>query len=226
MNENRTPDLVDPPRPPGRRRHRLLLGAVSLAAGLAALAGSTGIAGASVATPRTTGVPTADIVGTGLVNCADVTGEIGFSPASISGGTAVEVINIVLQGQKCTPAKGSVSAKPVPKTVSLSMSITTTNACPLIGVIGGGTANFAYNFPPVPSPMIDPSTAMNVSVTEGRPYTLNGYWRLLGQVNWGSYGSPANPLFQANIHPVIVGKESCGNGVSSLYVNGGTLTNV
>jgi hypothetical protein len=228
-------DQLSPPRPPGcdpgtltrrvatRRRRSLLRGAISLVVGLTAVVASAGLAGASTATPRSAGTPVADVVGTGLVNCAAVTGEIGFSPASIFGGTSVEVISIWLQGTKCTSVKGSVPAKPLPKTVILSMSFTTTNACPLLGVIGGGTANFAYNYPPVPSPMIDPSVGMNVAVTEGPPYTLNGYWRLLGQVNWGSYPSPA---FQANIHPVLVGGESCQTGVTSMYVNGGTMANV
>jgi hypothetical protein len=218
MNENSMSDLVGRPRPPGRRRRRLLFSAVSLAVGLAALVGSTGIAGASVATLRTTGTPTADVVGTGLVNCAVVTGEIGFSPASISGGSSVEVINIWLLGQKCTPVKGKVGTKPVPSTVSLSMSLTTTNVCPMLGVIGGGTANLAYNYPVTSSPMIDPSTAMNVAVTESGPF-----WNLQGQVNWGSYLSP---LFKANIKPVGVGSESCSSGITSMYVTRGTLSNV
>jgi hypothetical protein len=208
-----------------RHRRRLLRGAIGLVAGLTAVAASAGLAGASAAPVRPAAVPSADIVGTGLVNCGRVTGEIGFSPATVFNGTAVDVVSIWLQGTACKPARGSAT-KPLPKTVVLSMSFTTTNVCPQTDVIGGGTANFAYNYPPVPSPMIDPSVAMNVSVTEGPPYTSPGDWRLLGLVNWGSYSASVGPDFQANIRPVVIGRQNCKTGVTSMYVSEGTMINV
>lgn len=216
----------DSPGQRGTRKRHFARAAISLVVGLTAVAASTGIAGASTATPRPAVGPREDIVGTGLVNCGAVTGEIGFSPSSVTGGTSVEVISIWLQGSKCVAAKGTVGAKPVPKTVVLSMSFTTTNVCPPNGPIGGGTANFAYNFPPVPALMIDPSVAMNVAVTAGPPASLTGIWHLLGQVNWGSYPDPASSLFRATIRTSPIGRESCKTGVTSLYVNAGTMVNV
>ncbi len=43
------------------------------------------------------------------------------------------------------------------------------NRCPLLGKLGAGTLNLAYNYPPVPNPMIDPSVAPNTTVTQSGP---------------------------------------------------------
>ena len=202
----------------GTRRHRVMRAALSVVAGLTAVAASAGFALATQsATPRI------DIVGSGLVDCHAVTGEIGFSPATISGGKAVERVSIWFQGTKCSPAIAGAVTKPVPQTVIGSMSFFSAarNNCPQNGRLGAGILNFAYNYPPVPAVMIDPSSALSVSVTRA------AVWTLSGKVGWGSYPDPSpSPTFKALLKPNLVGGETCKNGVTSLYISGGALLNV
>ena len=165
---------------------------VSLAVGstiLVAVAIATTVVTASsaVAATHKSGVkpaatPKTDVVGLGLVNCAAATGEVGYSPASISGGTSAMMISIWFDATKCSAASTTTPTKPVPKTVIGSMSFLSAqgNTCPLLGSLGEGTLNLTYNYPPVPNPMIDPSVAQNVSVTQSGPF-----WTLTGQVTWG-----------------------------------------
>jgi len=167
--------------------------------------------------------PTKDIVGKGLFNCAVVTGEIGFSPATVaSGGTGTtETVSIWFDASKCSAVPGSV-VKPVPSTVIGSESFISNlgNFCPQLSPpsLGAGTLNLTYNFPPVPNPIVDP--------TVGQSITVNGAasWTLTGLLNAGSY-TPA-PNFTASLHPVLVGAQNCTSGVNSMFINHGTLSNV
>ena len=93
------------------------------------------------------------------------------------------------------------------------------NACPQIGTLGTGTLNLAYEFPPVPGKMIDPSVASSVTVTQS-----GAFWDLAGGVGWGSY-SPS-PSFSAQLKPIVIGGQTCGNGLTSEYITRGTLSNV
>lgn len=164
--------------------------------------------------------PSADIVGIGVFNCGVVTGEIGFSPTEVTGGTATETTSIWFQASKCVAVAGAV-AKPIPKTVVGSISFTSAvgNTCPQLGNLGTGTLNLSYDFPPVPAKMIDPSVASSVTVTQSGPY-----WDLAGGVGWGSY-SPS-PNFTAQLKPVVIGTQTCANGLTSEYITRGTLSNV
>jgi len=202
------------------RRRTIASGILGLVVSLSAVLAMTGIAEAAPAIAVGTSVtPTADIVGIGLVNCAVVTGEVGFSPATIAGGTATETVSIWLEGTKCTPVPGTAT-KPVPTSVIASMSFTSVrdNACPQLGALGAGTLNLAYEFPPAPAVMIDPSVAPKVTVKEVGPL-----WNLAGPVTAGSYPSPG---FKASLKPIVVGGQTCGNGITSMYITSGTLTAV
>ena len=202
----------------GMGRRRVIRTAVSVVAGLTAVAASAGFALATQsATPRV------DIVGIGLVNCRAVTGEIGFSPATVSGGHAVERVSIWFQGTKCSAAIAGAPTKPVPQTVIGSMSFFSAahNGCPQSGRLGTGILNLAYNYPPVPPVMIDPSSALSVSVTRA------AFWTLTGKVSWGSYPDPSpSPTFKALLKPNLVGGENCKNGVTSLYISSGALLDI
>ena len=157
----------------------LAVGAAILVA--VAIATTVVTASSAVAVTHESGVrasvaPSRDIVGSGLVNCAAATGEVGYSPASISGGTSAMMISIWFDATQCSAAPGTV-AKPFPKTVigSISFLSSQNNGCPLFGQLGTGQLNLTYNYPPVPNPMIDPSVAQNTSVTQsGAFWTLNG----------------------------------------------------
>ena len=75
----------------------LAVGAAILVA--VAIATTVVTASSAVAVTHESGVkasvaPSRDIVGSGLVNCAAATGEVGYSPASISGGTSAMMISI------------------------------------------------------------------------------------------------------------------------------------
>src|SRR5271165_7658266 len=144
----------------GARRRPVMRATLALVAGLVTVAASAGFALATQSA-----APRVDIVGTGLVDCHAVTGEVGFSPATIVGGKAVERVSIWFQGTKCSPAAAGAATKPVPRTVIGSMSFFSAarNGCPQLGRLGTGILNFAYNYPPVPAVMIDPSSALSVS---------------------------------------------------------------
>jgi hypothetical protein len=183
------------------------------------------IAATNVAVGQATTTPTKDLVGTGLFNCAAGSGEVGYSPVSISGGTTLMMVSVWLQGTKCTAAKGA-TAKPLPTTVVLSFSLSTTitNTCPLLGTIGTGNANLAYNFPPVPAKtMIDPSVAQSATLVQS-----GAYWEIYGGTWWGSYpttSTSASPL--AHFHPIVVpSTASCTTGINSEYIDDVTLQNV
>jgi hypothetical protein len=205
------------------RRRTIVSGILGVLVSLLTVLALTGVSEAAPAVPvGTSATPTADIVGVGLVNCAVVTGEIGFSPAIMTAGTATETVSIWFQGTKCSPAPGTKTG-PVPTSVVGGMSFTSTenNGCPQLKAIGAGTLNLAYNFPPVPTIMIDPSVAPKVTVTTaGAPPAP---WTLAGPVTAGSYPSPG---FKASLKPIIVGGQTCANGITSLYITSGTLTNV
>jgi hypothetical protein len=195
------------------------LGVLLVVSGVVAFAG---VASAQKVSPKSTTTPTRDIVGIGLFNCAVVTGEIGFSPTTISSGssTTTETVSIWFDATKCSAPSGAV-AKPVPKTVIGSESFISNdgNLCPQLGSLGTGTLNLAYNFPPVPATIVDPSVGQAIGVTQS-----GGYWDLSGAINAGSYPSGN---FTAALHPILVGAESCtsSTGVTSLWINHGTLTN-
>ncbi|HEY1916241.1 MAG TPA: hypothetical protein VGH27_11775 [Streptosporangiaceae bacterium] len=205
----------------GRRGTRLLL----WTAGAAVLA-STALGGSLVAAAAATApavapsvVPTSAIVGTGLISCAAMTGEVGYTTPSISGGTATETISIFFQAKKCSAPSGT-TATPVPKTVTGSMSFSSVNgsACPQFSTLGTGTLNLAYNYPPVAGVVIDPSVTMPVTVTQ-----VGALWDLAGGTVAGSYPSTT---FSGALKPDPIGGQSCGSGITSEYIIRGTLSNV
>ena len=191
------------------RRHgaKLLLsttGAIVIAA--TAMSGS--LATAATHSPHRTGVvPSVDIVGAGLVKCTVATGEVGFSPAAQVGGASPLTVSIWFKATRCS------GGQPAPSTVIGSMSFQVqANHCPLLGQIGSGTLNLAYNYPPVPNPMIDPSVAPNTTVTQSGPY-----WVLTGQVTAGSYPDPS-PILQIWLKPNVIGAQNCKTGITSEYI--------
>jgi len=191
-----------------RRGTKLLL----CAAGIIAIASTT--MGGSLATAATqshqapTVTPTKDIVGTGLVTCTKATGEVGYSPASQTGATGNLTVSIWFKATGCSAAAGGAS--PVPTSVIGSMSVVTQNGCPLLSTIGTGTLNLAYNYPPVPNPMIDPSVAQTATVSDSGPY-----WVITGTVNAGSYPSTT---FQAWLKPDVIAPGNCKSGITSEYI--------
>jgi hypothetical protein len=202
----------------GRAVKLVLGGAAAAAIASTALGGSL----ATAATHSSRGpavTPTTDIVGTGLVDCKAATGEVGYSPASISGGTSPMMISIWFKATDCG------SGSPIPKSVvgSISFESAQGNACPLLGFLGQGTLNLAYNYPPVPNPMIDPSVATSVSVTQSGPY-----WTLKGAVQWGSYATNPPTAFTISLKPNVIGSQTCGNGITSEYIarSNGPLLNI
>lgn len=91
------------------------------------------------------------------------------------------------------------------------MSFTRKNGCPLLSppVLGTGTLNLTYNYPPVPRNMIDPSVGQTVTVTQVGPF-----WVLKGALI-GSYPS-AN--FVAWLKPDVIGAQNCKTGITSEYI--------
>jgi len=76
----------------GRTAKLLLCGAAAAAIASTALGGTLATAAANPS--RVAVVPTRDIVGKGLVNCAVATGEVGYSPASKAGGASPLTIKL------------------------------------------------------------------------------------------------------------------------------------
>ena len=197
------------------RRARILLG---VAGAIAVASVTTGASLASAATQsaaRPAGTPTVDVVGTGQVTCNAATGEVGYSPASMvqaPGHQGPLTVSIWFQATQCAAAKGT-AVKPVPKTVIGSISFTMPNGCPLSGWMGQGTLNLAYNYPPVPGPvMIDPSVA---SATVSN-YGLTPYWTISGQVVAGSYLS-TNLVIK--LKPDVIGStQNCKSGITSEWI--------
>jgi hypothetical protein len=208
----------------GRRGARWLVSVAGVAVlASTTLGGSLASAATSYATGQAVGpnvVPNNAIVGAGLLDCAAMTGIVGYTVPSIAGGTAAETISIWFEATKCTPAPGS-NAVPVPKEVTGSMSFPAVNAngCPQLGNLGQGTLNLAYNYPPVGATVIDPSVAMPVNITQAGPL-----WNLTaGGALIGSYPSGG---FSGTLKPVTIGGQNCGGGITSEYITRGTLTNV
>ncbi|HLX50955.1 MAG TPA: hypothetical protein VKS82_21720 [Streptosporangiaceae bacterium] len=202
----------------------LLGGAAAAAIASTALGGSLATAATHPARGPAT-VPTSDIVGTGLVNCAAATGEVGYSPASKAGGTSPLVISVWFTATKCSPAPGSQTT-PVPKSVIGSISVSAKNTCPLAGVFGTGTLDLTYNYPGVvPNPMIDPSVATNVTLSNTNP--PSPFWTLTGAVTSGSYmTSPPTP-FTISFKPNVIAG-NCAAGITSEYIarSNGPFTNI
>ena len=203
------------------RLRALVAGLLSLSLIVSAAIAFTTVASAQRGKPRAITTPTSDIVGIGLFNCAVVTGELGFSPATITSGssTTPETVSVWFRATKCSSVPG-VATKPLPTTVIGSESFLSKNGnlCPQLGTLGTGVLNLTYNFPPVPNPIIDPSVGQSVTVTEVGPN-----WDLTGAINAGSYPSGN---FKAVFHPILVGPETCASGVTSMWINHGTLSNV
>jgi hypothetical protein len=199
----------------GRRSSRLLLGAACAAALTSAVVLGVPLASAATRPPREPAVvPTSDIVGTGSFTCKTATGEVGYSPASGSGtasSATPQTISIWFDASGCS-GKG----QPVPKTVLASMSFPSTQGttCPLFNTFGSNaTLNLAYNYPPVPATMIDPSVVTGVTISDP---TASPYWTLTGTVTQGSY---LGSSFSVMIKPNGIGTESCASpGITSEYI--------
>jgi hypothetical protein len=193
------------------RRQTIYRTGLCIFAGLSAVLAATGIAAGAPSAPSAT--PVKDVVGAGLINCAVATGEVGYSPATIAGGTKKERISIWFQAQKCQGT--SSTTRPVPTTVTGSISFYSTrkNACPQLGLLGKGVLNLSYNQPPVPVVMIDPSVAPVVTVTQSGPY-----WILKGRVTWGSFPDPVTKTFVAELKPDAIGGQNCKTGITSEYI--------
>ena len=191
----------------GRRGAKLLLSATG-AVVIAATAMSGSLATAATHSPHRVGVvPTVDIVGAGLVKCTVATGEVGFSPAAQVGGASPLTVSIWFKATRCS------GGQPAPSTVIGSMSFQVqANHCPLLGQIGSGTLNLAYNYPPVPNPMIDPSVAPNTTVTQAGPY-----WVLNGPPA-GMVGSYPSTTMQIWLKPNVIGAQNCKTGITSEYI--------
>ncbi len=203
------------------RQRNVSRGVVGLFVSLAAVLALAGFAVAATVTPHAT--PTTDIVGTGLVNCAVATGEVGYSPASIKGGTSPETVSIWFQAKKCSAASSTTSPVPISVIGSMSFSAIQNNGCPQLGKLGTGILNLTYNYPPVPVTMIDPSVASTVTVTQSGPY-----WDLSGAVTAGSYPDPSPTTFTIDLKPNAIGGQNCGTGITSEYIirAQGLLTNI
>jgi hypothetical protein len=183
-----------------------------------------------------------DLVGTGLFNCTSGSGEVGYSPASVTGGTQPMMISVWLEATKCKSIAGAVPAKPLPTDVILSFSIEEpgpslpTSTCPISGT-WLGNANLAYSAKAYPFPpkdtvgstgvvtgdsIIDPSVAMSAGLTTGgATWTING-----ATAWWGSYPSGN---FVASFHPWwlnATGTGSCSRGITSGWVDDVVLKNV
>lgn len=214
-----------PKRLTGRRSMRLLL-CVAGAAVLGSTAMGSSLAAAAAHPARATllGAPTAVVVGTGLVDCESVTGEVGYTVPSIAGGGANETISIWFVGKKCVPA-GGAGAAPVPASVIGSMSFTSNlkNGCPLLSppALGTGVLNLTYNYPPVPATVINPSVAMPVTVTQA-----GALWNLTLAPGGSVLGSYPSATFSASIKPVTIAGQNCGTGINAEYISRGVLANV
>ena len=207
----------------GRTAKLLLCGAAAAAIASTAL-GAT-LATAATNPSRVAVVPTSDIVGTGLVNCAAATGEVGYSPASKAGGASPLTINIWFVATKCIPAPGSKTS-PVPKSVIGSISVQTTNGCPLGGTFGQGTLDLTYNYPGVPNPMVDPSSATNVTLSN---IGTTPFWTLTPAPapNPGLVGSYPSNTFHISFKPNVIAG-NCKSGITSEYIAraNGPFTNI
>jgi hypothetical protein len=210
-----TPGRVAALRPLMRRRRiKLALCAAALTAIVSTTMSGSLAAAATRSHQAPAVVPVATVVGTGLVSCKTVTGEVGYSPNSVAGGKGTLTVSIWFRGTHCQAATSTT--KPVPKWVIGSMSFTTPNRCPLLSIpsgtpLGAGTLNLAYNYPDVAPLLIDPSVAPKVTVTQFGPY-----WILAGPVISGSY---PDPTFKVLLKPNPFAGQSCSPpGFTSEYI--------
>lgn len=194
----------------GRRSTTVLLCAAGTLAIASTAVGGSLAAAASPSHARPAVRPVRDIVGAGLITCKVATGEVGYSPASKAGATGLLTVSIWFQASGCSGA--SSTAKPIPRTVIGAMSFTRKNGCPLLSppVLGTGVLNLAYNYPPVPASMIDPSVGQSVTVTQVGPF-----WVLKGAITAGSYPSAS---FTAWLKPEVIGAQNCKTGITSEYI--------
>jgi hypothetical protein len=193
-----------------RRGTRLVLWAAALTAAASAVMGSSMATAATRSHDIPAVVPTATVVGTGLVTCKTVTGEVGFTPNLIAGGQGAVTTSIWFRGSDCGP--GTRATKPVPKWVIGSMSFTMQNRCPVPnGLLGVGTLNLAYNYPDVASLLIDPSVGPKVTVTQPVP----GIWVLRGPL----IGSYPDTRFQLVLRVTAFAGQTCSpHGFISRYI--------
>ena len=205
---NKTPSSTARSRGLGRRGTRLLLCAVGTVAVAATAVGGSLAAASAQPAARQAFFPVKDIVGAGQITCKVATGEVGYSPASKAGATGKLRISIVFQATGCGPLSSTTT--PVPKTVVGSMSFTRKNGCPLLSppILGKGMLTLAYNWPPVPSVMIDPSSGV-VTVTQVGPY-----WVLKGPL----IGSYPSTNFVAWVKPEVIAPGNCKIGITSEYI--------
>jgi len=198
-----------------RRRARILLGVAGAIAVASVAMGASLASAATQSAARPSATPTTDVVGTGQVTCDAATGEVGYSPASKIQASEQQgplTISIWFQATKCVPVKGT-AVKYIPKSVVGAISFTMPNGCPLDGWMGQGTLNLAYDFPPVPGPvMIDPSVA---SATVSN-YGTTPYWTISGQVVAGSY--PSTNLVIVLKPSVIGSTANCKSGITSEWI--------
>jgi hypothetical protein len=193
-----------------RRGTRLVLWAAALTAAASAVMGSSMATAATRSHDIPNVVPSATVVGRGLVDCKTVTGEVGYSPNSVHGGQGPLTVSIWFRGSNCHAFPGTAT-KPVPKWVIGSMSFVTQNGCPLSGTLGAGTLNLAYDYPDVAPLLIDPSVAPKVTVNPFGPF-----WILQGPITAGSY---TDPKFRLLIKPDIFAGHTCAApGLISEYI--------
>jgi len=207
------------------RRAALIGATIGLASSVLVIGGTALASSRHASVVRPASVPTKDIVGKGQFNCATVTGEVGYSPAIISGGKMKERVSIwfVATGCKSVVSSTGGPATPLPKEVIGALSFMDNNflnGCPQISgpPLGNGVLDLAYNYPPVPVAMIDPSVAPSATVTDVGPL-----WSIKGAVTDGSYVSPT---FSALIKPNPIAPQNCKSGITSEYIIRGTLSNV
>ena len=211
------------------RRILLSLATATAAVSLGIIA-TSGSAVASTHHSTTVIVPKTDVIGKGIFDCSVVTGEIGYSPPISFGGSASahEVVSIWFQATHCTQVAGTKPVTPsIPKVIIGSISYVDRfgTKCPQIstaasGPFGKGVLNLAYNYPPAPLNMIDPSVAPTTSVQSAPNIAL---WAISGPVVDGSFVSPT---FNGQIKPIIIGSQSCATGLTSEYITRGFLNNI
>ena len=136
-----------------------------------------------------------------------MTGEVGFAPPSVSGGTSAETISIWFVATHC--AGGS----PTPTSVIGSIAFPyKPNTCPLLppNFTTKGILNLTYNYPGGPNPMVEPSVAMPTTVSPG------AIWWLKSPKVVGSY--PSNSL-KIPLHPILFAGQTCNSpGVTDMYI--------
>jgi len=207
------------------RRAALIGATVGLVSSILVVGGTALASGRHSSAVHASSVPTKDIVGKGQFSCSTVTGEVGYSPAIVAGGKMKERVSIWFTATGCKSTGGSTGgpATPLPKQVIGALSFMDNNflnGCPQISgpPLGTGVLDLAYNYPPVPTAMIDPSVAPSATVTD-----VGALWSIKGAVTDGSFVSPT---FSALIKPNPIAPQNCQKGITSEYIIRGTLTNV